>query len=115
MTFLPPNEALSGYYKASGGLIKPSGLHKGFIRPPEALLYPDSPPSPLGTIRVAQPWFFPGFPANPANLLINGGSALTANSGGAKNRPQDKVVLIGLIKTTKVVLIRSIKDLKNCV
>ena len=34
-------------------LIRPSGPYKGFIRPLEALLYPDSPP--LGTIRVAQP------------------------------------------------------------
>ena len=33
--------------------------YKGFIRPPEAFLYPDSPPHPLGTIRVAQPWAEP--------------------------------------------------------
>ena len=39
-------------------LIRPSGFNNGFIRLPEALLYPDSsfPLLLLGTIRVAQPW-----------------------------------------------------------
>ena len=43
-----------GYNRPYKALIRPSVPSKGFIRPSEGLLYPESPPA-LGTIRVAYP------------------------------------------------------------
>ena len=48
-----------GYNRPYKALIRPSGPYKGFIRPPEALLYLESP-SPLGYNKSCPAMIFKG-------------------------------------------------------